>query len=95
MQEPIQPSSENVGSVLAGRKALLGTIRDKVKKIQNNKDTHEAGCNVKGNISVNGKILFSPGDRGYDSVKINTDAGERWFCGVEQAEEAGWKRAKY
>lgn len=81
--------------MLVGTKALLGTIHDKVKAMRSHRETHEAGCEVKGNISVNGKILFSPGDRGYESVKIDTKAGERWFCDVEQAENAGWRRAKY
>ena len=82
-------------SLLVGRKALLQTIRDKVIRLNSNIETHKSGCDVKCNISANGRILFSPGDRGYDTVKIDTQAGERWFCGVEQAENAGWKHAKY
>lgn len=60
-----------------------------------NKEVHQSGCDIKGNISSRGKILFSPGDRGYDSVKVDPQAGEKWFCSVEQAEEAGWRQAKY
>jgi hypothetical protein len=31
----------------------------------------------------------------YDSVKIDESKGERWFCNAEEAEAAGWERARY
>ena len=41
---------------------------------------HSPSCNIKGNISKRGRIMFLPTDKGYDSVKIDTKAGEKWFC---------------
>ena len=36
-----------------------------------------------------------PGTVFYESVKIDEDKGEKWFCSEEEAEEAGWEKAKY
>lgn len=54
------------------------------------------GCDIKGNISYNtGEAIYHlPGDRYYDSTRINTSKGERWFCTQEEAEAAGWRRSK-
>ena len=38
--------------------------------------------------------MFLPTDKGYDSVKIDTKAGEKWFCNILEAEQAGWRRLK-
>lgn len=51
-------------------------------------------CLIKGNVSRSGKIFHTPGSRHYDAVKINTDKGERWFCSLDEAIQAGW-RAPY
>ena len=51
-------------------------------------------CNIKGNISKQGWIMFLPTDKGYDSVKIDTEAGEKWFCNLAEAEQAGWRRTR-
>lgn len=50
---------------------------------------------VKGNISSSGeKIFHVPGSRNYNQVKIDESKGEMWFCSAEDAEAAGWRRAK-
>jgi endonuclease YncB( thermonuclease family) len=49
------------------------------------------GCQIKGNISRSGKIYHVPGSRWYAVTKINVDAGERMFCSVSEAEQAGWR----
>lgn len=52
-------------------------------------------CAIKGNISRNGKRIYHiPGDRWYDATRINTEAGERWFCSESDARKAGWSRAR-
>ena len=50
-------------------------------------------CNIKGNISANGRIYHMPGQRHYDQVTMrNTET--RWFCTEAQAQAAGWRRAR-
>ena len=48
-------------------------------------------CAIKGNISKNGRIFHVPGSRWYSRTKIDTSRGERWFCSVKDAIEAGWR----
>lgn len=49
------------------------------------------GCDVKGNISANGKIYHLPGTRDYDRTRIDESKGERWFCSAAEAQAAGWR----
>ena len=49
---------------------------------------------IKGNISSGGRICDVPGGQNYGQTKINEAKGERWFCVPEEAEAAGWRRAK-
>ncbi|MDZ7667891.1 MAG: thermonuclease family protein [Gammaproteobacteria bacterium] len=52
-------------------------------------------CVIKGNISRSGaRIYHQPGDANYPQTRINTSAGERWFCSAEEAERAGWRRPR-
>ncbi len=52
-------------------------------------------CVIKGNVSRGGaRIYHRPGDPNYPQTRINTSAGERWFCSVEEAERAGWRRPR-
>jgi endonuclease YncB( thermonuclease family) len=51
------------------------------------------GCDIKGNISANGKIYHLPGQQFYDRTAIDPAKGERWFCSEEEARAAGWRRA--
>ncbi|MEM6407254.1 MAG: thermonuclease family protein [Pseudomonadota bacterium] len=55
-----------------------------------------SGCPVKGNISPNTgeKIFHVPGQRHYDSVKINTAYGEACFETEAQARAAGWRKSR-
>lgn len=50
-----------------------------------------SGCLIKGNISTSGKIFHLPGSQDYDKTSVNLKKGERWFCSVEQAQNAGWR----
>ena len=58
-------------------------------------DPHPAGCDIKGNISQRGRRVYhTPASPAYASVKVDTAAGERWFCSEAEAEKAGWTKAK-
>lgn len=54
------------------------------------------GCEIKGNISFDSKekIYHIPGQKYYDSTKINPDYGERWFCTEAEAKANGWRKSK-
>lgn len=50
---------------------------------------------IKGNISRSGdRIYHVPGSANYGQVKIDESAGEMFFCSVEEAEEAGWRKPR-
>ncbi len=50
------------------------------------------GCNIKGNVNSKGdKIYHVPGMSSYGATKIDESKGERWFCGEEEAQAAGWR----
>ncbi|MBU4216403.1 hypothetical protein KKD45_04745 [Patescibacteria group bacterium] len=52
-------------------------------------------CNIKGNISKTGeKIYHLIGDNYYSKTKIDELRGESWFCGEDEAVEAGWRKSK-
>lgn len=55
--------------------------------------TASAGCDIKGNVSSNGRIYHLPGQRYYARTRIDPASGERWFCSEEEARAAGWRRA--
>lgn len=60
-----------------------------------NGDLGKEGCLIKGNISSSGeKIYHLPGQRYYDKTVIDEAKGERWFCTEEEAQKAGWRKAK-
>lgn len=49
-------------------------------------------CRVKGNISRSGdRIYHVLGSRHYETTRIDTGQGERWFCSVTEATAAGWQ----
>lgn len=53
---------------------------------------HVDGCDIKGNISQEGDYIFHvPGSRDYDSVKIYSSQGERWFCTIGEAVKNGFR----
>jgi endonuclease YncB( thermonuclease family) len=54
----------------------------------------EGSCKIKGNISNSGRIYHVPGSRSYGGTRIDESKGERWFCTVEEAEAAGWRRPR-
>jgi endonuclease YncB( thermonuclease family) len=52
-------------------------------------------CVIKGNINARGEGIYHvPGQKGYARTKISERDGERYFCTEEEAQAAGWRRAK-
>jgi endonuclease YncB( thermonuclease family) len=52
------------------------------------------GCDIKGNISGNGRIYHLPGGAYYARTRIDESRGERWFCSESEARAAGWRPAR-
>lgn len=57
-------------------------------------DDRPEGCDIKGNISANGRIYHLPGSAHYDRVTVRTDLGQRWFCSEDEARAAGWRPSR-
>ncbi|MCC5973075.1 MAG: thermonuclease family protein [Rubellimicrobium sp.] len=105
-----QFSSDYVGAETAARSAGAGlwshefiepaVFRREGSVPQPDAPRHRAGqdapgdCNIKGNISSNGRIYHMPHNRDYDRTIIDETQGERWFCTPEEAEAAGWRAAR-
>ena len=50
---------------------------------------------IKGNIGAGGERIYHvPGSPYYTRTKIDESKGERWFCTVAEAAEAGWRPAR-
>lgn len=50
------------------------------------------GCPIKGNINKDGeRIYHAPWSPWYTRTRVNSAAGERWFCNEREALEAGWR----
>jgi hypothetical protein len=57
---------------------------------------YDPACTIKGNISPNGERIYPvPGQHYYDDTRVRRGEGERWFCNVEEARAAGWRKARY
>ena len=65
------------------------------KRLEPKKNFQNGDCKIKGNISSKGeKIFHLPGGIYYDRTKISKQKGERWFCTVSEALNAGWRQSK-
>jgi micrococcal nuclease len=52
-------------------------------------------CDIKGNVSASGERIYHlPGQQYYDRTRIDTTAGERFFCSEAEARAAGFRRSK-
>ncbi len=79
--------------------ALLGAIAEKANAILISEISVRASpvtdCVIKGNVNRQGdRIYFLPGNSAYGKVKMDKGLGERWFCTEEEAEAAGWRKAR-
>lgn len=52
------------------------------------------GCPIKGRIRSGARVYVLPWSAAYDSVRLRSARGERWFCSETEAEAAGWRRAE-
>jgi len=66
-----------------------------VRGLWHSANSHSSpACRIKGNISVMGERIYHvPGQAYYDSTRIDTLKGERWFCTEAEARAAGWRKA--
>jgi hypothetical protein len=56
-------------------------------------DAPSPNCAIKGNVNWNGECIYHlPGGRYYNTVKMETGKGKRWFCSELEAEAAGCRR---
>ena len=49
------------------------------------------GCPIKGGVKRGQRIYVLPWSRDYESTRVSTGRGERWFCSESEAQAAGWK----
>lgn len=90
-----------VGPTVTGTVTQVPTATiDPVLLVRYEETTYDANgnartqCLIKGNISSKGaKIYHLPGSSSYNSTKIDTSQGERWFCTEAEALAAGWRAA--
>ena len=69
--------------------------RKKTKSVTVGQSNPVSDCEIKGNISRDGKKIYHlPGGKYYSQTKISTDKGEQWFCTEEEAKKAGWRLSR-
>lgn len=55
-------------------------------------DNPTGECVIKGNVNSKGeKIYHTPQSRSYSKTKVNAAEGDRWFCTVQEAIDAGFR----
>lgn len=86
----------NSGSVESSSTTTINSSSDTNIELKQETSTGQSqtGCVIKGNISSGGKIYHLPGCGSYDKTAIDESAGEHWFCSENEAEQAGWRKAK-
>lgn len=62
------------------------------KRWEEAKKRSPKGCPIKGSVRSGKRFYVVPWAPGYDSLRIRTSRGERWFCTESEAETAGWTR---
>lgn len=55
--------------------------------------TAPTGCDIKGNVTANGRIYHTRGSPWYERIHMGLGGGRRWFCTEAEAREAGWRAA--
>lgn len=85
-----QAEEEKVG-LWAGEAERPQEYRD--KRWEEAKKSAPEGCPIKGPIRSGSRVYVLPWASSYDSIRLRTSRGERWFCSESEAEAAGWTRA--
>lgn len=49
------------------------------------------GCPIKGRVRASERVYSMPWSDGYDSSRVRTERGDRWFCSEEEAHAAGFR----
>lgn len=62
------------------------------KRWEEAKKSAPEGCPIKGPIRSGARVYVLPWAPSYDSIRLRTSRGERWFCSESEAEAAGWSR---
>ncbi len=63
------------------------------KRWEEAKRSAPEGCPIKGRIQSGARTYILPWSPAYESVRLRTSRGERWFCSESEAQAAGWSRA--
>lgn len=93
-RKPVEPWLWRAEARAARDEGVKSRQHGEGEKRMQAKDTAPDGCLIKGNVSASGnRIYHVPGSRSYDETRIDTRAGERWFCTEADAKAAGWRRA--
>ena len=51
-------------------------------------------CTIKGNVNRTGnRIYHMPNQQFYSRIRMDAGGGPRWFCTIDEAEAAGWRKA--
>lgn len=62
------------------------------KRWEEAKKSAPDGCPIKGRVRSGARTYVLPWAPSYDSIRLSTARGERWFCSESEAQEAGWSR---
>ncbi|MBD9373448.1 succinoglycan biosynthesis protein exoi [Rhizobium sp. ARZ01] len=84
------------GIFVLGGLAVAGAVYSADTGMMSSVGALAKGCDVKGNISLNGgaRIYHMPGQEDYAATRISLQYGERWFCTEAEAVAAGWRKAR-
>jgi len=65
------------------------------KRLSSTSADTDQECKIKGNVSRSGERIYHvPTGQYYERTIIDTNKGERFFCSVDDAEKAGWRKSK-
>lgn len=83
-------AEEEKAGLWAGEAERPQEYRD--KRWEEAKKSAPEGCPIKGPIRSGARVYVLPWSASYDSIRLRTSRGERWFCSESEAEAAGWTR---
>jgi endonuclease YncB( thermonuclease family) len=85
----------DTGTTIIGALSVPITAQAELLSPASAKAAPSRDCTIKGNINSRGeRIYHRPGQKFYAATKIDTHAGERWFCSEDEARAGGWRPAR-